>query len=110
MSDFNDMIDFNELNKSIAEAYVNKYFTQMKEKLDQDGYFMYDEYETIYIHAGRFIPQILNDRLFLDEEDDDMLMAVEKMIRREGNCGIIIKQSMYDINMIYQLLEKFYKR
>lgn len=27
------MIDFNELNKSIAEAYVNKYFTQMKEKL-----------------------------------------------------------------------------
>ena len=110
MSDFNDMIDFNELNKSIAEAYVNKYFTQMKEKLDQDGYFMYDEYETIYIHAGRSIPQILNDRLFLDEEDDDMLMAVEEMIKGEGNCGIIIKQSMYDENMIYQLLEKFYKR
>lgn len=32
------------------------------------------------------------------------------MIKGEGNCGIIIKQSMYDRNMIYQLLEKFYKR
>lgn len=72
--------------------------------------FMYDEYETIYIHAGRFIPEMLNDRLLLDEEDDDPLMAVEEMIKGEGNCGIIIKQSMYDRNMIYQLLEKFYKR
>lgn len=104
------MINFDEMNKNIAEAYVNKYFTKMKEKLEQDGYFMYGEYENIYIHAGRFIPPILNDRLLLDEEDDDRLMAVEKIIEGEGDCGIIIKKSMYDENMIYQLLEKFYKR
>lgn len=104
------MINFDEMNKNIAEAYVNNYFTNMKEKLEQDGYFMYDEYETIYIHAGRFIPEILNDRLLLDEKDDDMLMSVEEMIEGVGNCGIIIKQSMYDRNTIYQLLKNFYKR
>lgn len=104
------MINFDEKNKRIAEWYVNKYFTKMKEKLERDGYFMYDEYETIYIHAGRFIPQILNDRLLVDEEADDRLMAVEEMIKGEGNCGIVIKQSMYDRDMIYGLLEKFYKR
>ena len=36
-------------------------------------------------------------------------MAVEEMIKDEGNCGIVIKQSMYDRNMIYQLLENFMK-
>lgn len=103
------MIDFDEMNKNIAEVYVNKYFAKMKEKLEQDGYFMYDEYEIIYIHAGRFIPEILNDRL-LFEEDGDSLIAVEEMIKGEGNCGIVIKKGMYDKNLIYQLLEKFYKR
>lgn len=104
------MLDFDEKNKYIAEMYVDRHLNEMINKLEEDGYFVYDEYETIYIHAGRFIPSILNNKLLLDEKDDDILLAVEEMIEGEGNCGIVIKQSIYDRNFVRQLLENFYKR
>lgn len=101
------MIDFDEMNKNIAEVYVNKYFTKMKEKLERDGYFMYDEYETIYIHAGRFIPEILNDRLELSDEEE--LHSIEQMIDGVGNCGIVVKRYILDdFKRIKRLLKQFY--
>lgn len=100
---------FDEESRYRAEMYVNRHFSEMKEKLEQDGYFMYDEYETIYIHVGRYIPAILNDRLLLS--DDDTLSAVEEMIDGEGNCGIIVKSSMlHDRKEITNLLNEFYKK
>ena len=100
---------FDEENRYRAEMYVNRHFSEMKEKLEQYGYFMYDEYEIIYIHVGRFIPDILNERLLLSE--DDALSSVEEMIDGVGNCGIIVKRSMLDDGQeITNLLNKFYKK
>lgn len=99
---------FDEENRARAERYVEKYFSEMKEKLECDDYFVYDEYETIYIHAGRFIPDILNDKMNLS--GDDALSAVEEMIVGEGNCGIIVRRSMLgDKERIVEILTKFYK-
>ena len=99
----------NEENRYRAQMYVERHFNEMQKKIERDGYFVYDEYETIYIHAGRFIPEILNDKLQLSE--DVALSAIEEKIEGEGYCGIIVTRNMLnDRSKIVDILEKFYKK
>lgn len=85
-------ISFNKTNRIRAEKYVEKYYNEMKENIEVFGYFVYDEFETIYLYAGRFIPDILNEKFDLHDEDE--LTAVEEMIEGEGCLGVVIKRSM----------------
>lgn len=99
---------FYKENRRKAEMYVNRHFSEIIEKLQNDGYFMYDEYETIYIHVGRVIPDILNRKIF--SFDGEEFVSVEENIKGKGKCGIIIKKSMMnDRNKIISLLNDFYK-
>lgn len=99
---------FENENKHSAEMYINRHLSEIKEKLERDGYFMYDEYEIIYINVGRLLPDILNKKLHLS--DDDALCTVEEMVEGEGNCGIIVKNSLLnDRERITKLLNEFYK-
>lgn len=99
---------FDEENKQRAEAYVNRHFLEMKDKIEQDGYFVYDEYETIYRAVGRLIPDILNSKLNLS--GDEELHAREEMIQDEGGCGIIVQRELLeDTITIRKILTTFYK-
>ncbi len=102
-------ISFDKANRIRADKYVEKYYDEMKTHIEKYGYFVYDEFETIYVHTGRFIPNILNKKLELSGEDE--LAAVEEMIEGEGCFGMVLKRSMLnDRENIIHILKKSLKR
>lgn len=94
--------------KTAAAAYVERHYSEIMNRLQNDGYFVCEEFESVTRPVARTLPDILNERL--DFSNEDSLTCVERMIPDEGDCYLIIKNNMIDdAKKITEILTNFYR-
>lgn len=91
----------------VAEAYVERHYSEILAKLQSDGYFVCEEFETVTRPVARIISKVLNENTDLFGEDS--LTCEERMITDVGDCCLIIKVNMIDPQKITDILNNFYR-
>ena len=95
-------------HRRTAEDYVDKYISQMHDRLETRGCFFYDEFAPIVNSAARYIADVLNDREGNEPESDEYLIATEENLPGKGWYGVICRASNYDRKFLIQELMKYY--